>query len=237
MTHMHIPDGILPVWLWLGGYAVVAAVLAVCIFRLRGMDRRREIPLLGALAAVMLVAMNLEVFPIAYHLNLSVVAGILLGPSLGFIAAFIVNIMLALIGHGGITVMGLNTLLLGAEAFFGHSLFYLLPAALPVFWRGAIATVAALLLSSLLLIAIVGASHDEVQAFLHDPAEHAQEGPGPAGASGASLSTFAVMVLSFGAIGWVIEGAITGAVIRFLSRVRPDLLAHVLHAGGTGGRS
>jgi cobalt/nickel transport system permease protein len=237
MTHMHIPDGILPVWLWLGGYAAVAAVLAVCLFRLRGMDRRREIPLLGALAAVMLVAMNLEVFPIAYHLNLSVVAGILLGPSLGFIAAFIVNIMLALIGHGGITVMGLNTLLLGAEAFFGHSLFYLLPGSLPVFWRGAIATVAALLLASLLLIAIVGASHAEVQAFLHDPAEHGEGGPGPAGASGASLSTFAVMVLSFGAVGWIIEGAITGAVIRFISRVKPDLLAHVLHAGKAGGAS
>jgi ABC-type Co2+ transport system permease subunit len=106
-----------------------------------------------------------------------------------------------------------------------------------VFWRGAIATVAALLLASLLLIAIVGASHAEVQAFLHDPAEHGEGGPGPAGASGASLSTFAVMVLSFGAVGWIIEGAITGAVIRFISRVKPDLLAHVLHAGKAGGAS
>ena len=44
----------------------------------------------NAVAAVMLVAMNLEILPIAYHLNMSVVAGILLGPSLGFIAAFIV---------------------------------------------------------------------------------------------------------------------------------------------------
>jgi ABC-type Co2+ transport system permease subunit len=44
-----------------------------------------------------------------------------------------------------------------------------------------------------------------------------------------SLRTFAVIVLSLGSIGWIIEGAITGAVIQFISRVRPDLLAHGLH--------
>src|SRR5512137_2829947 len=133
MTHMHIPDGILPVWLWVSGLLAMAAVLAVCLFRLRSMDRRKKIPLLGVLSAAMLVAMSLEILPIAYHLNLSVVAGILLGPSLGFIAAFIVNSMLALLGHGGITVMGLNTLLLGAEAMLGHALFYVITKRLSLY--------------------------------------------------------------------------------------------------------
>jgi cobalt/nickel transport system permease protein len=215
----------------------MAILLALCLFRLRGMDRRKKIPLLGALSAVMLVVMNLEVFPIAYHLNLSVAAGILLGPSLGFIAALIVNVMLALIGHGGITVVGLNTLLLSAEAFFGHTLFFLLPGSLSVFWRGAVATVVSLLLVSLLLIAIVGASHAEVQAFLHEHAEHGEYGQGGETPDSASLTTFAVMVLSFGTIGWIIEAAVTGAVIRFISRVKPDLLAHVLHAGRAGSGS
>src|SRR5512139_4286243 len=144
MTHMHIPDGILPVWLWVSGFLVMAAVLWICLYRLRGMDRKKKIPLLGVLSAVMLVAMSLEILPIAYHLNLSVATGILLGPSLGFVAAFIVNLMLALLGHGGITVMGLNTLLLGTEAMLGHTLFFLLPSRLPVFWRAALATVLAL---------------------------------------------------------------------------------------------
>jgi len=74
----------------------------------------------------MLVAMSLEILPIFYHINLSVVAGILLGPALGFLAAFIANLILAFMGHGGITVIGLNTLLLGSEAVLGHTLFYLL---------------------------------------------------------------------------------------------------------------
>lgn len=223
MTHMHIPDGILPVWLWLTGFILMAWMMALALYRLRGMDRKKNIPLLGVLSATMLVAMNLEILPLAYHLNLSVAAGILLGPSLGFVAAFLVNLMLALIGHGGITVIGLNTLLLGAEAFLGHLFFFLLPAKLPVFWRAAISTALALFLVSLLLIAVVGVSHADIDAFLeHDHgAEQAQA---------ASLSTFAWMVFGLGILGWIIESAITGAVIRFLSRVRPDLLSHTLHS-------
>ena len=227
MTHMHIPDGILPVWLWVSGFLAMAAVLAFCLYRLRGMDRKKKIPLLGVLSAVMLVAMSLEILPIAYHLNLSVAAGILLGPSLGFIAAFIVNSMLALLGHGGITVMGLNTLLLGAEAMLGHTLFYFLPDRLSTFWRAAIATLLTLFLVSLCLIGIVAISHADSDQFFHHHdrkgGDHGKE------AAPASVSTFATMVLSLGLIGWIIEAAITGAVIRFISQVKPDLLSHVLH--------
>ena len=233
MTHMHIPDGILPFWLWASGFLVMAAVLAVSLYRLRSTDRRRNIPLLGALSAAMLVTMSLEVLPIAYHLNLSVATGILLGPSLGFMAAFIVNLMLAFLGHGGITVIGLNTLLLGAEAMLGHSLFYLLPSGLSMFRRAFLATVLALFIVSLLLIAIVAVSHVDADAFSRPHGHEAREGTEGEGTQHASLATFAALVLSLGAIGWIIEGGITGAVIRFLSRVKPDLLAHVLHAPST----
>lgn len=116
MTHIHIPDSVLPVWLWFSGFLLMSVCLALSLFRLRTEDMRIKVPLLGTVAAVMLVAMSLEILPIAYHLNLSVVASILLGSSLGFTAAFIVNLMLAFVGHGGITI-GLNTLFLGAEAF------------------------------------------------------------------------------------------------------------------------
>lgn len=194
---------------------------------------KKKIPLLGALAAVMLVAMSLEILPIAYHLNLSVAAGILLGPSLGFVAAFIVNLMLALVGHGGITVVGLNTLLLGAEAFLGHTLFYLFRKKLPAFWSAAVSTVLSLFLATLLMIGIVGVSHVDVDLFAHHHEhervvteqnyEHHDE------PEGLSLRAFAVIVLSLGSIGWIIEATITGAVIQFISKVKPDLLAHGLH--------
>lgn len=227
MTHMHIPDGFLPVWLWLSGFGLMAAFLAISLFRLRSMDRRRNIPLLGAVAAVMLVAMNIPELVLPYHLNLSVVAGILLGPSLGFLAAFIVNLMLALMAHGGITVMGLNTILLGAEVVMGHTFFFFLPARLPVFWRAATATLLALCLASLLLIAIVGVSSVDVGQL--DASDHGHGADSTERPGSDTLLTFAVMVLTVGAIGWIIEAAITGAIIRFIAQVKPDLLAHVLH--------
>jgi len=112
MTHLHIPDGILPVWLWISGLVLMMLVLAACIYRLRGMDRRIKVPLLGVLSAAMLVAMTSRSFPwptistFGRHRHPA-------RPVAGVRAAFIVNLMLALLGHGGITVMGLNTLLLG----------------------------------------------------------------------------------------------------------------------------
>ncbi len=63
MTHMHIPDGILPVWLWLSGLFIMVLALSISLASLRSMDAKRKIPLLGALSAVMLVAMSLETPP------------------------------------------------------------------------------------------------------------------------------------------------------------------------------
>ena len=221
MTHMHIPDGILPVWLWVSGFILMAIVLGLSLFRLRNTDRKRKIPLLGAVSAAMLVAMSLEIFIIGYHVNLSVAAGILLGPALGFVAAFIANVMLALMGHGGITVLGLNTILLGSEAVLGHAFFFLLKKRLPVFWRAAAATVLTLFITTFFLIGIVAVSRVNPALFGHEE-EHA-------GAIRDSVRMFAVVVLSLGSVGWIIEAAITGAVVRFISQVKPDLLGHVLH--------
>lgn len=226
MTHMHIPDGVLPLWLWLSGLAVMIGALAFCLYRLRTMDMKRKIPLLGALSAAMLVAMNLEIVPIAYHINLSVVTGILLGPTLGFTAAFLANLILSLLGHGGITVMGLNTLMLGSEAVLGHTFFYLIPPRVPVFWRAAIATVMTLALTTLLLIGIVAASQLDPAVFTHEE-DHA------GGTAEGTVGRFALMVLLLGSLGWLLESGITGAVVRFISQVKPELLLHRLHGRST----
>jgi cobalt/nickel transport system permease protein len=225
MTHLHIPDGILPVGLWVIGLIFMALAVGFCLYRLRGMDMIRKIPLLGAVSAVMLVAMSLEILPLFYHINLSVVAGILLGPALGFLAAFIANLILALMGHGGITVIGLNTLLLGSEAVLGHTLFHLFKKALPVFWRAATATVLTLFITTVALISIVAVSHIDPELIRHGGEQ------GLIHKGQVSVKTFAIMVLSLGVIGWTIEAAITGAVVKFISQVKPDLLDHALHRG------
>jgi len=223
MTHMHIPDGILPIWLWVVGFIIMALALGFCLYRLRAADMKKEIPLLGALSAAMLVGMSIPILP-GYHINLSVVTGILIGPCLGFVAAFIANLILALMGHGGITVIGLNTLLLGSEAVLGHSLFYLLKR-LPVFSRAALATIVTLFITTTILIGIVAMSHLDLEMLRHG--EEAGHGLKERG----SVSTFALVVFSIGAVGWIIEAAITGAVVKFISLVKPDLLGHALHKG------
>ena len=220
---MHIPDGVLPVWLWILGLVVMSLAVGFCVFRLRTMDLRKKIPLLGAVSAVMLVAMSLEIFPLAYHINLSVVAGILLGPILGFLAAFITNLILALIGHGGVTVIGLNTLILGSEAILGHTLFFLLKKRLTVFWSALAATVLTLFITTLVLIGIVAISHIDPQ-MVHHAADH-----GSVHDQEISVTRFAIIVLSLGLIGWIIEAFISAVVIKFVSQVKPDLLEHKLH--------
>src|SRR3989304_3776683 len=110
MSHIHIPDGVLPIWLVVIGWIATAVILYLCIRRVRNVQLGRKIPLIGIVSAIMIVGMTLEIVPIAYHINMSVIAGIVLGPALGFISIFIVDFMIAMFGHGGFTVVGLNTL-------------------------------------------------------------------------------------------------------------------------------
>jgi cobalt/nickel transport system permease protein len=219
MTHMHIPDGILPVWLWLSGFVVMSLILGLILRRLRTTDMKRNIPLLGALSASMLVAMSIPILP-GYHVNLSVVTGILIGPAFGFLSAFIVNLILAFVGHGGITVIGLNTLLLGLETALGRAFFDLFRRRMPVFLSAALATAAALCIVTVILIGFVALAHIDPGLLQHhhdDEHEHGEELPG-------SVSSFAVIALSIGLVGWIIEAFVTGAVVRFIARIKPALL-------------
>lgn len=123
MSHLHIPDGVLPLWLWAGGWIVTLILVGVAGRVAERTDIRRRVPLLAIVSALMLVAMSSEIVPIAYHVNLTVIGGVLLGPVLAVISAFIVEIVLALLGHGGVTVLGLNTVMIASEMIVGWALF------------------------------------------------------------------------------------------------------------------
>ena len=104
MSHIHIPDGVLPLLIWLPGW-ILALLLVTLAGRLAERTQvRRKVPLLAVVSALMLVAMSSEIVPLAYHVNLTVIAGVLLGPVLSVIAAFIVEVVLAMLGHGGVPV-------------------------------------------------------------------------------------------------------------------------------------
>lgn len=158
MSHIHIPDGVLPAWLWISGWILTIAVVFVAGRLAERTDVRRKVPLLAVVSALMLVAMSSEIVPLAYHVNLTVIAGVLLGPVLSVIAAFIVEVVLAMLGHGGVTVLGLNTLMIATEMALGWLLFRGLIFTLTrkrVRAAAAIATVITLATTTTLLVGLV----------------------------------------------------------------------------------
>ena len=96
MSHIHFPDGVLPVWLWASGFIAAILIGAVLLRFTKKEELTRRLPLLGMMAAVMVLGASVEIVPIAYHVNLTVFSGILLGRSLIFLATFVVNVILAL---------------------------------------------------------------------------------------------------------------------------------------------
>lgn len=252
MSHIHIPDGVLPVWLVLLGWVVTGLILSLCIRKVQGFELGHKLPLLGVISALMIVGMTLEIVPIGYHINMTVIAGIILGPALGFISAFIVDLILAMFGHGGITVVGLNALILGTETVLG---FYLFRAFLDIFSESrlsislvaALATVFSLIISTSLMIGVVYVSQINPESVLHEEnqflsrdsretfpletnprtsagtkaTEHGQDG---ITGNKINISTFAKTILFLGMFGWILEAAISGLVIRYIFRVRPNLI-------------
>ncbi|HEY5541179.1 MAG TPA: energy-coupling factor ABC transporter permease [Coriobacteriia bacterium] len=246
MSHIHIPDGVLPLWLWLPGWALALVLVFIAGRLAERSDVRRKVPLLAVVSALMLVAMSSEIVPIAYHLNLTVVSGVLLGPVLSVIAAFIVQVVLAMLGHGGVTVLGLNTLMVSTEMVVGWALFRLLMAVLGrarVRWAAAIATVLTLALSTTLLVGLVALSGGGA-ATAHDtgaldPASLSFANPLSGGvvhiglfsggehtgaAAGLSVARFATVVYTLGSIGWVLEALVSAWILGYVASVRPALL-------------
>lgn len=235
MSHIHLPDGVLPVWLWVSGL-IITILLGAILFRFSKKEElTRRLPLLGMMAAAMVIGASVEIVPIAYHINLTVISGILLGPSLIFLATFVVNMILALFGHGGITVIGLNTITLSVEGVFGYFLFRF-------FWRVSkrlslaifLATFLALFASTLSMIGVVGLGTSHYEELIHQDGkgifefklskEKGEDHKGAAEKGEVNLRRFISIILPLGFIGWLLEGVITALMARYIHRLRPDLL-------------
>ena len=245
MSHLHIPDGVLPVWLWLAGWVLTAALVWLASRRLKTTDARRSVPLIGVASALVLVAMSSEIVPLAYHINLTVVAGVLLGPWAGVISAFIVVLALALLGHGGITVVGLNALVIASEMALGWALVRggaRLLRRVKIGGVAAVATVLTLAVTTTMVVGIValggttatsretGALDAETLQFsnpftggvlsigLLGGGEHEDSG------STLAIGRFATIVYTLGPLGWLLEALVTGTIVGYIGRVRPSLL-------------
>jgi len=210
--HIHIPDGILPVWLWGSGYLIASIFLALALVKMRKDVKR--FPLIAALSALMLVVMSIPL-GIPYHLNLAVLAGFILGPFYSIVSAFIVNLILASFGHGGITIVGLNTLVLWIESMVGYYLFSALREITKnLFLRAWISTFFALMVSAFFVIFLVSISTLSPEIFLHEKLEGLK----------INLQTFMALTLPIATLGAILESFVTAFAINYLKKVKPKIL-------------
>jgi len=210
MAHIHLGDGSFPLWALLLWTTLGVALVGTVVSRVRkGGIETRQIALAGIAAAASLAIFQLNV-PVwgGIHMNLTGLVGILAGPLLGALIALVVNIFSAALGHGAVGLLGANTLVNASEAIVAYYAFrtllrmdwYLFPA-------GAGASTLGLAAGVVLMGAIIVVS----------------------GVNGSALPRADLTVAVAGLVGLnlgvaVVEGILTGFVVRFLASVRPDLV-------------
>lgn len=196
----HLVDGVLSTPVIIAGAAIAVAGISIGLRRIDG-DR---LPYCGLMSAGFYVAslVHVSVGPSNVHLILNGLLGVVLGWA-AFPAIFVALLLQALFfGHGGITVLGINTVIMGAPAVACHYLF--------------------------------GRSlrRDGGFAWLCGAAAGGSAILMTAGSLGAALVLNGREFLPAAQLVFVahlpivaVEAAITGTVIVFLQRVKPEILA------------
>lgn len=206
---MHIPDGLLagPVW---GALALAgAAGLSLAVKRANERIEERQVPLLGVTAAFVFAAQMVNV-PVAAgtsaHFVGSALVGIALGPWAGLVVMAVVLLIQCLaFGDGGVTALGANFCNMG---ILGVGSAWLMVRLVTARWSGP---------RGQAIGAFLGAWLASVLSAVACVAELSLSGALPFGPA------LAVMTVLHSLTG-VAEGVVTVSALRFLQRVRPDIL-------------
>lgn len=209
MAHIHFPDGVLPIQWVLFWWLLALALLVVALIA----ARKHAIPTQRLAIAGMLAAVSFAVFQIdiplagGVHMNLTPLIGILAGPGIGSLIILIVNLLSAAVGHGGWGPVGANTLVNLSEITVAFYVFRMTRGRFERFTRGAVAAILGLLVGNVVLLAVLVISGIQ-GSELH----------------GVALLTYLIQIPILNLIVAVPEAIITGFVVDYLGKVRPDLL-------------
>lgn len=210
---MHISEGILNAPVWIAGYAGAVAIAAATM---RNMDME-EVPKIAVITSVFFVAslIKVPIGPASVHLILNGLVAVVLGWR-AFPAIMLGIILQAIIfGHGGVTVIGVNAIMLGGGALVAYVVWQLrhhFSFAKKEFVFGALAGAVATISSGIVL----------ALALL---------------STGEAFFAVAGMILLAHIPIMLIEAAVVGACAEFLHRVKPEVLAgrRVMVASGSTG--
>src|SRR3972149_1914090 len=199
---MHISEGILSAPVLTAGFVGTAALAAIT---LRKMDME-EIPKISVITSAFFVASLIHI-PFGFtsiHLILNGLVGITLGIR-AFPAIMLAIILQAILfGHGGVTVIGINSVMLGGGGLVAYFIWRLrhrfpsTPRRETIF--GGIAAAVSVISSGLILALALVTTGEEFVAT----------------AGYALLAHVPVMV---------IEGIVVGGCAAFLAKVKPEILA------------
>jgi cobalt/nickel transport system permease protein len=198
---MHIADGIISTPILIGSSLLALGGVSVGLKRLEP----SKIPLAAMLAAIFFLS-GLIHLPIGFgsvHLVMNGLCGILLGWVAFPVMLVVLILQVVLFGFGGITTLGLNTLVMALPAV---PLFYLFGRDLPqldqktIFQRGCLAGVLGIFLGSLLMST----------AFYFSDQKNFQEISG--------------LILLFHIPVMLVESIVTGSILTFLYQVEPRWL-------------
>jgi len=212
---VHIPDGILPAQVCAAGYAITGLATWYSLRQInRKPDPTAEIPKASLLTAAFFVASSIyiPIPPASVHLILNGLLGVVLG-YFAFPAILIGLLFQALvIGHGGLTTLGVNAAMMGIPALLAYHIFQLrlsVGKALPD--RVATAVFAflgvslGLGMSALIFLTLV---------ITNIPADF-----------DARAERSAILTLSVGHVPlMLLEGVFTALLVLFLQRAKPELL-------------
>ncbi len=210
---MHIPDGVLPLPVTLGGFAVSIGVVCYCIGKInRRADPREDVPKAALLTAAFFAASLIQIPlpPAGVHFLLGGLMGALLG--LFAFPAILVGLFFqaAMFGHGGLTTLGINSVIIGLPALMAAALFRFYRrtpapgvgrAAIFGFLAGAVAAILSVIFFTLILVFSMPVYLD------------------------AEVERSALLVLMLSHLPLVlVEGAGTAFIVLYLRRTKPRLL-------------
>jgi len=211
MAHIHLADGSFSLFWVIVWWALALAIIGAAILLLRRQRKpdNRRITTAGFCVAAAFVLSQIEL-PIAggVHISLTPLIAILTGPVIGLFIVFITNILSAAIGHGGWSMIGANTLVNLSEVLVAFAIWRgLKPFIENIFVRAVTATLCGLILGNFVMMGIIALS----------------------GIQGVSLSmeeviTGLFLVASVNIAVAVIEAFMTGLVVYYIGKMRPDLL-------------
>jgi cobalt/nickel transport system permease protein len=210
MAHIHLPDGVFSLQWVIVWWALALIVLAVALL----VARRQTFTTQRLTAAALLAAVSFAIFQVnipfagGVHMNLTPLIGILAGPAIGSLVVLVVNILSAAIGHGGWGLIGANSLVNISEVTSAYYLFYYATRRFELFTRGAVAAFGGLLVGNVLSVLIIVISGIQGSTL-----------------SGSALFVYILQVPLLNLIVAVGEAIVTGFVVEYFGRVRPDMLA------------